>query len=169
MDTTMQAERNVKLPFLRLFLVSSVIIVVVLMPLILMMLLSLPRTGTNQSQVIGVILFIVLLPVLVAAIPIAITTSIYRLSVDAQGIKGRTNTFAPFKVSWADIIAVKPINMLGYPYLLLSTPTYKAKWWEPRYWIPLILSDMAGFRMAVIQYADPDNPLRRYLESRSYT
>ena len=168
MDTTMQAERHFKVPFLRPFLLSTFLIVAFLIPFTLY-LMSLPRTGQeDELATVGLFVFMFLLPIVLSAIPVAISTSVYRLAVDAQGIKGRTNTFAPFKIAWADIVDVKPINMPGYPYLLLSTPTYKAVWWEPRYWIPLYLSDMAGFRNLVIQYADPDNPFRRYLESRLY-
>ena len=163
MSTKTQQEHEFKIPFYHPFLLACVLLVLMLFVLLMLLLLF---PGINQRQAIAILL-VSLLGVSVVAIPIAITTSIYRLSVDAQGIKGRNNYFAPFRLSWADIVAVKPIRIPGYPYLLLSTPTYRAVWWEARYWIPLFLTDMVGFRSAITKYADPDHPLRRYLERRS--
>ncbi len=89
----------------------------------------------------------------------ASTVRLYRLEVDTAGIAGRDNWLIRRRVTWGEIASVTPMLVPGYPYLLLSTRT--RKW---LFWVPLFLTDMAGFRDAVRAYATPENPLRRFLD-----
>jgi hypothetical protein len=65
-------------------------------------------------------------------------------------------------LDWSEIESVEAWLIPGYPYLQVNGGG--SRW---AFWLPLFLTDRAGFRSAVARYAPEDNPLRRYLEEHS--
>jgi hypothetical protein len=95
----------------------------------------------------------------VVFIPIAIAAATSRWDVDAEGIGGRDNWHIYRRVEWSEIDSVTPFLLPGYRFVWVNTG-YRRK----VFWLPLFLTDMAGFQEAVARYAPRKNPLRRYLE-----
>jgi hypothetical protein len=58
------------------------------------------------------------------------------------------------EVPWTEVVAVRPINMLGLKYLR----AYRAGGGSPL-WLPLFLGDLGGFGLVVRRYAGPQHPL----------
>jgi hypothetical protein len=85
-----------------------------------------------------------------------------RWHVDPSGIGGRNNWLVYHRLDWFEIESVEPWLLPGYQYLQINGV---GKRWA--FWLPLFLTDMPGLRSAVARYAQPDNPLRRYLEQHS--
>lgn len=94
---------------------------------------------------------------LLVPIGLAVRASLWHL--DRNGIGGRNNWLAYHRLDWAEIDSVEPWLIPGYPYVQVNG---RGKRWV--FWLPLFLTDMPGFRLAVAQYAPAENPLRRYLE-----
>ncbi|HLN27314.1 MAG TPA: hypothetical protein VK395_06190 [Gemmataceae bacterium] len=94
--------------------------------------------------------------ILLLAAPIGLAVSIGRWQVDEHGIQGPNNWFIPCSVAWDEMRSVSEWPIPGYRYLWINT----TRIWVV--WVPLFLTDMAGFRQAVKTFAAADNPLRRY-------
>jgi hypothetical protein len=92
-------------------------------------------------------------------VPIMISAATLRWHVDADGIGGRDNWHVYREVGWGEIASVSPRPIPGYRFVWVNSRSRRRA-----FWLPLFLTDMAGFRDAVARYASPDNPLRRYLE-----
>jgi hypothetical protein len=93
------------------------------------------------------------------ALPIGWAVGSSRWDVDAAGIGGRDNWRVYRRVGWGEIRSVSRLPLPGYPLVWVNTTDRR---WA--IWVPLFLSDMAGFQAAVARYASPDNPLRQLLE-----
>jgi hypothetical protein len=93
------------------------------------------------------------------ALPIGWMVGSSRWDVDAAGIGGRDNWNVYRRVGWHEIRSVSRVSVPGYPHVWLSTADRRRA-----IWVPLFLSNMAGFRAAVARYASPDNPLRQLLD-----
>src|SRR5262245_46698706 len=91
--------------------------------------------------------------------PIGLVVWASRWHVDPNGIGGRNNWLVYHRLDWSEIESVEPWLLPGYQYLQVNGV---GKRWA--FWLPLFLTDMPGLRSAVVQYAPPGNPLRRYLE-----
>jgi hypothetical protein len=97
---------------------------------------------------------------LILLVPIGWAMGTSRWHVDRRGIGGRNNWHVYHRLDWSEIESVSPWLIPGYPYLQVNGG---GKRWV--FWLPLFLTDMPGFRSAVAQYAPPENPLQRFLES----
>ncbi len=97
--------------------------------------------------------------VVILLVPIGLAVRASRWHVDPNGIGGRNNWLVYQRLDWSDIESVEPRLIPGYPYVQVNGG---GKRWA--FWLPLLLTDMAGFRSAVAQYTPANNPLRRYLE-----
>ena len=95
-------------------------------------------------------------------VPILITTPSSRWDVDAKGVGGRDNWHVYRRVAWTEIASVTPVPIPGYRFVWVNARNRRQA-----IWLPLFLDDMEGFLEAVVRHADPDNPLRRYLEAQS--
>jgi hypothetical protein len=82
-----------------------------------------------------------------------------RWDVDAAGIGGRDNWHVYRRVGWGEIRSVSRVPLPGYPFVRVHAAN--RRWFI---WVPLFLTDMAGFRAAVARHASPDNPLRQVLD-----
>jgi hypothetical protein len=89
---------------------------------------------------------------------LAIPIGFFRFSVSPEGIRC-FNSFGLWSLlEWSSIAYVKPSRYFHLPYLRLTVDGHRTS-----YWIPLLLSDMEGFRLAVQSAAGIDNPLARAL------
>lgn len=89
---------------------------------------------------------------------LAIPIGVFRFSVAPEGIRC-FNSFGFWSVlEWSRIAYVKPSRYFHLPYLRLTVDGRRTS-----YWIPLLLSDMEGFRLAVQSAAGVDHPLARAL------
>ena len=93
------------------------------------------------------------------ALPIGWAVGSSRWDVDATGIGARDNWHIYRRVGWGEMRSVSRLLLPGYPVVWVNVAD--RRW---RIWVPLFLSDMAGFRAAVARYANPDNPLRQLLD-----
>jgi prepilin signal peptidase PulO-like enzyme (type II secretory pathway) len=95
---------------------------------------------------------------LFCAIILAVVTACVRFKVSCEGVR----TFSTFGrwslVPWAAISSAVPAKYYFLPHLRLTVDGRTRS-----FWIPLFLSDMQGFRNAVIAYAGSDNPLSQAL------
>jgi hypothetical protein len=94
----------------------------------------------------------------VLLLPIALAVWVSRWHVDQNGIGGRNNLLVYHHLDWSEIESVEPWLIPGYPYVQVNGGGIR---WA--FWVPLFLTDMPGFRSAIVRYAPPENPLRRYL------
>jgi len=95
----------------------------------------------------------------VLLLPIGLAVWVSRWHVDPSGIGGRNTMLVYNHLNWAEIESVEPWLIPVYRYVQVNGVG------KPRaFWLPLFLSDMPGFRSAMMQYAPSENPLRRYLE-----
>jgi hypothetical protein len=63
------------------------------------------------------------------------------------------------EVAWSEIVAAKPINLLGLRFLrVLNTKSRMA------IWLPMFLANYHGFREFVCNHVDESNPLVQELE-----
>ena len=92
-------------------------------------------------------------------VPIGLSTWAIRWHVEPNGIGGRNNMLVYNYLNWTDIDSVDPWLIPGYPYLQVNGAGKRRA-----FWLPLFMTDMPGLRAAVVRYAPPGNPLRRYLE-----
>jgi hypothetical protein len=92
---------------------------------------------------------------------IGLVVWVSRWHIDPNGIGGRNNLLVYHRLDWLEIESVEPWLLPGYQYLQINGV---GKRWA--FWLPLFLTDMPGLCAAVARYAQPDNPLRRYLEKR---
>ena len=95
-------------------------------------------------------------------LPIGLVVWASRWHVDPNGIGGRNNWLVYHRLDWSEIESVEPYLIPGYRYLQVNGV---GKRWA--FWLPLFLTDMPRLRSAVARYAQPDNPLRRYLEQHT--
>ena len=95
----------------------------------------------------------------VLLVPIGLAAWASRWHVDPNGIGGRNNWLVYHHLNWSEIESVEPSLIPWYRYVQVNG--VGRRW---AFWLPLFLTDMAGFRSAVAQYAPAENPLRRYLE-----
>jgi len=101
----------------------------------------------------GLMVALAIKGVFVLAIAIAVCT----VSVTDQGITlNRVN-----KAEWSAIEGITLRSLLGMPYLLL----HRSRGWK--WWLPLYLQDVSGFKAAVISKAPAGHPVRIYAESQS--
>lgn len=85
-------------------------------------------------------------------------TALVRFTVSAVGLR-TFNTFGSWKViPWDQISRADPAKYYFLPHLRLTVDHHATK-----YWIPLFLEDMHGFRAAVLQATDEFNPVYRAL------
>ena len=98
----------------------------------------------------------------VLLLPIALAVGVSRWHVDPDGIGGRNNQLVYHRLDWFEIESVEPWLIPGYRYLQINGVGKRRA-----FWLPLFLTDMPGFRAAIVRYAPPENPLRRYLEQHS--
>jgi hypothetical protein len=96
---------------------------------------------------------------LVLLLPIGLAVWVSRWHVDSMGIGGRNNYLAYHYLEWDEMDSVEQWLIPGYRYLQINGGGMR---WA--FWLPLFFTDMPGFRSAVIRYAPPANPLRRFLE-----
>jgi len=87
----------------------------------------------------------------------AVATS--RWDVDAAGIGGRDSWHMYQRVWWDEIQSVSRMPLPGYPAVWLNTTGRR---WA--LWVPLFVTDMEGFRAAVVAHAGQSNPLRQLLD-----
>lgn len=113
-----------------------------------------PAAGAGILLCLAVVAVVLLLP-------IGVAVRVSRWHVDPDGIGGRNNYLIYHRLDWADVESVEAWLIPGYRYLQVNGGGRR---WA--FWLPLFLTDMPGFRSAVRQYAPPDNPLRRFLETR---
>ena len=92
---------------------------------------------------------------------IGVAVWVSRWHVDPQGIGGRNNYLVYRRLEWHEIESVEPWLIPGYRYVQVNGAGKRRV-----FWLPLFLTDMPGLRSAVVRYAPPRNPLRRYLEAR---
>jgi hypothetical protein len=108
-------------------------------------------------------LFVLTPPLAVAAVlvlvPILWAVATSRWHVGATGVGGRDNWHVYRRVAWRDVASVTLMPIRGYRFVWVNARTRRKA-----FWLPLFLTDMAGFRAAVARHADPANPLRRFLE-----
>jgi hypothetical protein len=102
--------------------------------------------------------FVAVAVALLLPIGLAVRASCWH--VDPNGIGGRNNWLVYHRLDWSEIESVEPYLLPGYRYLQVNGVS---KRWA--FWLPLFLTDMPGLRTAVVRYAPPTNPLRRYLEN----
>jgi hypothetical protein len=97
-----------------------------------------------------------------AAGVLAMVYGVYFQSVAVHPQKLRAYTFWGTKVilEWTEIVAVRPIRILGLLYLRVVSSGRK----KP-IWLPLFLVDLPGFVTAVNESAPADNPLRQWLHT----
>ena len=93
------------------------------------------------------------------ALPIDWAVGNSRWDVDAAGIGGRDNWNVYRRIAWGEIRSVSRLPLPGYPFVWVNATDRRRAMW-----VPLFLSDMAGFRAAVAHYAGADNPLRQLLD-----
>ena len=93
--------------------------------------------------------------------PIGLGVAALEWHVDADGIAGRDDWHAYGRVDWDEIASVSPRPIPGCPFVWVNA---RAK--SRVIWLPLFLTEMGEFRMAISRWAPPANPLRRYLEGR---
>jgi len=92
-------------------------------------------------------------------LPIGFVVRLSRWDVDPAGIGGRNNQLVYHRLAWSAIESVEPWLIPGYRYVQINGVGKRRA-----FWLPLFLTDMAGFRAAVARFAPSENPLRRYLE-----
>ena len=93
------------------------------------------------------------------ALPIGWAVGNSRWDVDAAGIGGRDNWNVYRRIGWSEIRSVSRLPLPGYPLVWVNATDRRRA-----IWVPLFLSDMAGFRAAVARHASSDNPLRQVLD-----
>jgi hypothetical protein len=93
------------------------------------------------------------------ALPIGWAVATSRWDVDAAGIGGRDSWHVYRRVQWDEIRSVSRMPLPGYPSVWLNTTGRR---WA--LWVPLFLTDMEGFRAAVVAHAGQSNPLRQILD-----
>jgi hypothetical protein len=77
----------------------------------------------------------------------------------ADGFGGPDHWHVRRWVRWKEIKSVSRFPIPGYPFVWVNTRDRRRL-----FWVPLFLTDMAGFRTAVSSYAARENSLRRFLE-----
>lgn len=117
---------------------------------------TLSRRDSDSAQVVIVISLIAL------GLYIWFYREFFKVVVSESEIKAHTLWSIPTSFDWQDIEIVRPINLGGFRSLRLYSTQSKRV-----IWLPLYLSDRKGFKSAVMQFAPPDNPLRRYLEEHT--
>jgi len=88
-----------------------------------------------------------------------IVIELYPVIVNEKELSSTNAWGKKARVKWSEISSVKRINFLTLHYLKISTFQKKNA-----FWLPLYLSDIEGFRVAVAEFAAPENPLRVALE-----
>lgn len=131
-----------------------------LTPLVLLAVLAIvPAVSAGEPGSVLVVILGFMGFALVLLVLVSSAVWVSRWHIDPQGIGGRNNWLIYHRLDWAEIDSVEPWLIPGYPYLQVNgLGRYRT------FWLPLFLTDMPGLRAAVIQYAPPGNPLRRYLE-----
>jgi hypothetical protein len=80
-------------------------------------------------------------------VPIGLAVRASQWYVDPNGIGGRNNWLVYHRLDWSEIESVEPKLIPGYPYLQVNGGGQR---WA--FWLPLFLTDMPGFRSAVMRY-----------------
>ena len=81
----------------------------------------------------------------------------FPLYVSQNGIRSYNAWGRYHTIEWSEMLAVKPMNLLGLRYLRV-----KAADSSQVIWIPLYLANQDKFFADIQRYSDSDNPLRRY-------
>src|SRR5262245_37985591 len=114
-------------------------------------------TGTVAAAV--PVLLVLAGGAVVLLLPIGWAVWVSRWQAGPHGVGGPNNWLAYRHLDWSEIDSVEPWLIPGYRYLQVNGAGER---WA--FWLPLFLTNMEGFRAAVLRYAPPENPLRRYLE-----
>jgi hypothetical protein len=83
----------------------------------------------------------------------------YRIYISPTGIRAFSFWGQFYSVDWSSITTVKPLNLLGFKYLLVSS-TQSPK----TLWVCLNLSDLSRFRGLVSEYVEANHIIARGLE-----
>jgi hypothetical protein len=116
--------------------------------------------GAGNLASAGAILLVLAGAAVTLLLPIGLTVRVSRWHVGPHGVGGHNNWLVYHHLDWSEIDSVEPWLIPGYRYLQVNGD--RQRW---AFWLPLFLTDMAGFRAAVARYAPPGHPLRRYLEN----
>ncbi len=81
----------------------------------------------------------------------------WRVVVSPRGLRAPDYAGREYLVEWSHIVTVCPVSFLGLKYLRVFSREAR-----PVLWLPLFLTDMPGFRTALIQYADVGTPIADY-------
>jgi hypothetical protein len=103
-------------------------------------------------------LLVVALSGLVGGLVVAVFVRCYPITLTAEGLRGYDAYGFCRLARWEAITGVRPVRFLGLRYLRV----YSADTPRPR-WLPLFLSDLAGFAAEAKRLAGPDHPLVRAL------
>lgn len=68
-----------------------------------------------------------------------------------------------FKLPWSDVRAVRKVNFLGLPYLLISREHGGSLW------LPLYVQGASPIEVAFRKHAPPNNPIFQYADERAGT
>jgi hypothetical protein len=94
-----------------------------------------------------------------AGLGAAMLVDCYPVELTTDGLKGTDWLGRRHIAAWPTIERVRQINVFGFRYLLVRSSA------APRtLWVPLFLSDRAGFCAAVVDRAGPAHPLTEALQ-----
>ncbi len=139
-------------------LMGYFLVFVVVLPPILWRIAPLVRRSTLLDPMV------VLLAVVVAVSLMGATINLfYTVEVDQETLQGLNFWWtSKRKVRWNDMTRVR-FFWFAFPCAVISTAKR-----SNFVWLPLFLSDSAGFARAVEELAPPGNPLRLWLKKRGY-
>jgi hypothetical protein len=92
---------------------------------------------------------------LVLSLPVALALAeLSRIVISPQGLRAPDYAGRRYLVEWSKIMFVRPTKVLGLKYLRVFSRDG-----GPVLWLPLFLTDMPGFRAALIRHATAGTPL----------
>lgn len=121
--------------------------------------LSMELPFRNASDLIGGLGSPVLFAIITGAIISIVTIQFCPVVINENELRSTNAWGKSARVKISEISSVRRTHFLTLPYLKIST-THK----KNVLWLPLFLSDLSGFRAAVAQFVEPENPLRIALE-----
>ncbi len=95
------------------------------------------------------------------AIGVGLYVVLFRVRVGPGGLRGYDFWSLPAVVSWDGITDLRPLSLVGLPFLLIQSDVSRR-----RLWLPLFLADYPGFVEAVAESAGDDHPLTVALKER---
>ena len=100
---------------------------------------------------------------LALSVPVALAfADLSRVVISPQGLRAPDYAGRQYLVEWSHIINVRPTTVLGLKYLRIYLRDG-----GPVLWLPLFLTDMPGFRAALIQHATAGTPLAEHFRRRA--